>query len=122
MSSFKNKAFNGTFWTFSEQLGVKGISFIVQILIARLLIPEDFGLIAMIAVFIAFGDLLVDSGLGQSLIRTKNPQQADYSTVFYINVFSSFIIYSLIFSVAPLVADFYDRPELLNILRVWNSK
>ena len=120
MSSFKNKAFNGTFWTFSEQLGVKGISFIVQILIARLLIPEDFGLIAMIAVFIAFGDLLVDSGLGQSLIRTKNPQQADYSTVFYINVFSSFIIYSLIFSVAPLVADFYDRPELLNILRVFS--
>lgn len=120
MSSFKNKAFNGTFWTFSEQLGVKGISFIVQILIARLLIPEDFGLIAMIAVFIAFGDLLVDSGLGQSLIRTKNPQQADYSTVFYVNVFSSFIIYSMIFSVAPLVADFYDRPELLNILRVFS--
>ena len=120
MSSFKNKAFNGTFWTFFEQLGVKGISFIVQILIARLLIPEDFGLIAMIAVFVAFGDLLVDSGLGQSLIRTKNPKQADYSTVFYINVFFSLIIYSLIFLVAPFVADFYHRPELVNILRVFS--
>lgn len=120
MSSFINKAINGTFWTFSEQLGVKGISFIVQILIARLLIPEDFGLIAMIAVFVALGDLLVDSGLGQSLIRTKNPQQADYSTVFYMNVISSIIIYSFIFLVSPLVADFYDRPELVNILRVFS--
>ena len=60
--AFKKQVLNGLFWTFTEQLGVKGLGFVVQILIARLLVPEDFGLIAMIAVFIGLGDLLVDSG------------------------------------------------------------
>lgn len=60
--AFKKQAFKGIFWTFTEQLGVKGVGFVVQILIARLLLPEDFGLIAMVAVFIGLGDLLVDSG------------------------------------------------------------
>ena len=64
--AFKKQAFKGIFWTFTEQLGVKDVGFVVQILIARLLLPEDFGLIAMVAVFIGLGDLLVDSGLGQS--------------------------------------------------------
>jgi len=56
--AFKKQAFKGIFWTFTEQLGVKGVGFVVQILIARLLLPEDFGLIAMVAVFIGLGDLL----------------------------------------------------------------
>ena len=116
--AFKKQAFKGIFWTFTEQLGVKGVGFVVQILIARLLLPEDFGLIAMVAVFIGLGDLLVDSGLGQSLIRTKKPQQVDFSTVFYLNIISALVIYLLLYIIAPYVAIFYDKVELINILRV----
>lgn len=118
--AFKKQVLNGLFWTFTEQLGVKGLGFVVQILIARLLVPEDFGLIAMIAVFIGLGDLLVDSGLGKSLIRTKEPQQADFSTVFYLNIISAFVIYLIFYVLAPYVADFYNRTELINILRVFS--
>lgn len=116
--AFKKQALKGIFWTFTEQLGVKGVGFVVQILIARLLLPEDFGLIAMVAVFIGIGDLLVDSGLGQSLIRTKEPQQVDFSTVFFLNIISAIIIYLLLYVLAPYVADFYNQIELVNILRV----
>ncbi|MDA9125972.1 lipopolysaccharide biosynthesis protein [Flavobacteriaceae bacterium] len=118
--AFKKYASKGIFWAFTEQLGVKGLGLVVQILIARLLVPDDFGLIAMIAVFIGVGDLLVDSGLGQSLIRTREPQQADFSTVFYLNITSAFVIYLMFYVTAPHLADFYNRTELINILRVFS--
>jgi teichuronic acid exporter len=118
--AFKKHASKGIFWAFTEQLGVKGLGLVVQILIARLLVPDDFGLIAMIAVFIGVGDLLVDSGLGQSLIRTREPQQADFSTVFYLNITSAFVIYLMFYVTAPHLADFYNRTELINILRVFS--
>ena len=81
----KEKTFNGIFWTFSQQLGVQIINFGVQIILARLLLPEDFGLIAMIQIFITIGQTLMDGGMTASLIRTKNVSQSDYSTVFLIN-------------------------------------
>lgn len=71
--SLKKKVISGTFWSFLEQFSVKGIGFFVQIILARLLIPEDFGLIAMLLIFISVGNAVVESGMSLSLIRTKNP-------------------------------------------------
>src|SRR5690606_76912 len=117
--SLKKKAINGILWTLGQQIGVQGINFVVQIILARLLKPEAFGLIAMIQVFLAIGVALMDSGMISSLIRTKDADQADYSTVFFINLFSSIIIYLILFFTAPFIASFFEQPLLELIIRVY---
>ena len=114
----KEKTIKGVIWTFSQQLGVQVINFIVQLILARLLLPEDFGLIAMIQIFITIGQTLMDGGMTSSLIRTKNTDQKDYSTVFFINVLSSILIYCLLFVSAPEISSFFAQPKLTLIIRV----
>ncbi len=118
--SLKKIAITGFLWTFTQQFSVIGISFIVSIILARLLLPSDFGLIGMISIFIALGRVLVDSGLDQSLIRTVNPTQEDYSTVFFFNLGGSCLIYLLIFLFAPFIADFYQQRILTDIIRLYS--
>ena len=105
------------FWALIQQFSTQGISFVVSIILARLLLPEEFGLIAMLGIFMGFGTVLMESGLGQSLIRTSNPDSEDYSTVFYFNLVGSFIVYTIVFFCAPLIADFYHQPQLESIAR-----
>src|SRR5690606_7284113 len=78
-----------------------------------------FGLIGMIMIFTAIAEAFVNSGMSQSLIRTKNPDQEDFSTVFFFNLTASIIIYWVVFFCAPLIADFYDQPLLIDIIRVY---
>ena len=120
MSELKTKALSGMFWTSLQQFGTKGVGFIVSLILARLLLPAEFGLIAMIAVFIGMGSRLLDAGLGQSLIRTENPNQEDYSTVFYFNLVGSVLIYFGVFALAPFIASFYNQESLTSIIR-WYS-
>lgn len=117
--SLKKQAINGVIWTFAQQFSIQLINFGVQIILARLLMPEVFGLIAMLTVFIAIGQTLMDGGMTTSIIRTKNPDQLDYSTVFVANLLMSCIIYLLIFFSASSIADFYDQPVLQSILKVY---
>lgn len=117
--SLKKRALGAAFWSATEQFGNQIIKFGISIVLARLLLPEEFGLIAMIAVFIALANSLIDGGLTQSLIRTENPNDADFSTVFYFNLVGSVIIYVIIFFLAPYIADFYDQTELTAIVRVY---
>lgn len=98
---------------------VRGIMFITMILIARWIGPEDFGLIGMIAVFIAIGTSLTDSGMTNSLIRTKNPDQTDYSTVFFVNIIMSLLVYSIVYFAAPFLADFFGYEILTDMIRVY---
>ncbi|WP_431137285.1 lipopolysaccharide biosynthesis protein [Psychroserpens mesophilus] len=118
--SLKQKALSGVFWTALQQFSTQGINFFVSIVLARLLLPSEFGLIAMIAVFMGIGAVLLNAGLGSSLIRTDNPTQEDYSTVFFFNLIGSVFMYVLMFFVAPLVADFYQEDQLTPIIR-WYS-
>lgn len=117
--SLKRQAMSGVFWTFTQQFSVQIINFGVQIILARLLLPEMFGLIAMLSVFIAIGHTLMDGGMTTSIIRSKNPDQLDYSTVFVTNLLISFMVYALVFLCAPLISEFYDQPILKKILRVY---
>jgi teichuronic acid exporter len=116
----KNQAISGIIWTISQQFSVQVINFAVQIILARLLLPEAFGLIAMLQVFIAIGQNLIDSGMTSSLIRTENPDQKDYSTVFIINILVSVVIYFILFFLAPYIALFYNTPLLKPVLRVFS--
>lgn len=117
--SLKDKTISGLFWSFGEQFASTGIGFIVHIILARILLPEEFGLIAMIMVFIGIGHSLVDSGMTQSLIRTIKPDQRDYSTVFFINIFVSLLVYFCIYFIAPFIARFYDQEILTSLVRVY---
>lgn len=117
--SLKKQAISGVFWTFSQQFSVQLINFGVQIILARLLMPEMFGLIAMLSVFISIGQTLMDGGMTSSLIRTKTPDQIDYSTVFVTNLLVSFGMYAITYLSAPLIANFYNQDVLVAILRVY---
>jgi len=117
--SLKKQVLSGIVWTFAQQAGVQIINFGVQIVLARLLMPEMFGLIAMINVFIAIGKLLMDGGMTTSLIRTNNPDNLDYSTVFSTNILVSLVFYILIFFGAPYISIFYEQPILTDLIRVF---
>lgn len=119
MSSLRKTALSGMVWTFIQQASTQGIGFIVSIILARLLLPSEFGLIALLSVFIAVGTTLINSGLSLSLIRTKEVDDDDYSTVFYFNLIISVTIYFIIFITAPYIADFYNQPQLSSIARVY---
>ena len=118
--SFKKKALSGVFWSSIQSFGTQAVSFVISIILARLLLPEEFGVIAMIAVFMGVGNMLLDAGLGQSLIRTKDPTEEDYSTVFFFNLGGSLVVYTIIYFSAPWIACFYKQELLIDIIR-WYS-
>jgi O-antigen/teichoic acid export membrane protein len=117
--SLREKTVAGLFWTFSQQFSVQLINFVVQIILARILLPAEFGLIGMLTIFLSIGNSLIDSGLTSSLIRTPEADQRDYSTVFFINLAGSCFIYALLFLSAPWIARFYEQNALTGIIRVY---
>jgi O-antigen/teichoic acid export membrane protein len=117
--SLKIKTISGILWSLGQQFIIKIIGFLIMIVLARILAPAEFGLIAMLSLFIAIGNSLMDSGLGSSLIRTNDADNRDYSTVFYFNLGGSILIYFLLYLVAPLISGFYHQPELIKVIRVY---
>lgn len=117
--NLKQKTVSGLAWAFSQQFGVQGINFLVSIVLARLLMPEEFGLIGMISVFVALGTTLADSGLTSSLIRTQDADQRDFSTVFFMNLIGSMLIYGVLYLSAPLIATFFNQEILIPITRIY---
>ena len=117
--TLKKQALSGVVWTTIQTFGSQILAFFVSVILARLLVPEEFGLIAMITLFIGIGSILINGGLGQSLIRTENADDLDFSTVFYFNLAGSFLIYLIMFFVAPWVAQFYKQPMLTPLIRVF---
>lgn len=117
-NNIKEKAINSLVWRFLERCGAQGVSFIVSIVIARLLAPEAYGTIALVTVFTAILQVFVDSGLGNALIQKKDADDLDFSSVFYFNIIICISLYTLLFISAPLIARFYDNTELVKIVRV----
>lgn len=117
--SLKEKAVSGLLWSLWQQVSSKLVSFCISVYLARLLAPAEFGLIAMLSLFIAIGNTLLDSGLTASLVRATEADQRDYSSIFYFNIVGSLFIYALLFLTAPLIADFYDQPPLKAVARVY---
>ncbi|MFH0736065.1 MAG: lipopolysaccharide biosynthesis protein [bacterium] len=116
--SLKQKTINGLFWSFIDSTANQGIQFIFGIILARLLSPREFGLIGMLTVFIAISQSFIDSGFGNALIRKQNCTNSDYSTVFYFNLFISFVVYLILFFCADFISVFFQEPELALLLRV----
>lgn len=105
-------------WSAVERFSTQGIQFLFGILLARLLTPNDYGMIAMLTIFIAVSQTFIDSGFGNALIRKPDRNEADKATVFFFNVFMAVACYGIIFLAAPFIAQFYKMPELTDILRI----
>ena len=116
--SLKQKAAKGVLWSTVERFSVQGVQFLIMIVMARLLTPHDYGLIGMLAIFIAVAQSLIDSGFSQALIRKQDRTEADNNTVFYFNIVVSTLLYLILYASAPFVADFYNTPQLCPVMRV----
>lgn len=116
--SLKSKTISGLLWSFVGSFTNQIVTFFVGIILARLLSPAEYGLIAMTTTFIVFSQTFVDSGFGQALIRKNNCTQNDYSTVFYFNLIVGLTIFLILFSFAGIISDFFNEPQLKNIIRV----
>lgn len=117
-NTLRHKTITGVIWTFFEQLFRVGIQTITTLILAWFLLPEDFGLMAMISIFFAIAQSLVDSGFSQALIRKKEVSQTDYSTAFYTNLVLGVLTYILLFVSAPFISSFYNEPQLVVLVRV----
>lgn len=113
----RQKAAKGVIWTTVQKFAGMGISFISGIILARLLMPEDYGAIGMLSIFMVVAQQFMDGGFGTALIQKKNPTQEDYSTVFWWNLGLSIILYAILFFCAPPISRFYDMPILSPVLR-----
>lgn len=113
-----SKVFTGIFWSSIQRFGTMIISFVTNIVLARLLTPDDFGTIGMLLLFLAIANTFVDSGFGSALIQKKDADQTDFSTVFFINLGLSIVVYAILFLGAPWIAQFYNVEILKPLLRV----
>ena len=118
MAQRKQKIFSNFIWRFAERCGAQAVKLIVELVLARFLLPDDYGTIALVTVFITILNVFVDSGLGNALIQKKNADDLDFSSVFYFNLIWCFILYLLLFAFAPVISIFYGIPELTVIVRV----
>ena len=117
--SLKSSVISSLIWKFLERIGTQGVQFVVAIVLARLLAPADFGLIALVTVFVALANVFVQSGLNTALIQKKNADNLDFSTVFYASLAIAILLYGLLFASAPLIANFYNgQTKLISVIRV----
>lgn len=116
--SLGQQTVSGVAWTTVQRFATLFLAFVANLVLARLLSPDDFGCIALLMVFISLSQIFVDGGFGAALIQKKEPTQADYSTIFYWNLLLALGLYFLLFFCAPLIARYYEIPILKDILRV----
>ena len=118
MDNLRKKSVSGVFWALTEKFSVTGVKFLLGIILARLLTPADFGLIGMITVFFIIAEVFVDSGFAMAYVQKKHINEADADTVFYTNLIISIFLFIIIFFSAPLIAHFYEQPQLVELTRV----
>ena len=116
--SVRSQLLHGVAWNFIEKVLIRGASFFIGIILARLLSPSDYGLIGMLAVFISISNVFIEGGLAKALIQRQNCQDIDFSTAFVANVGISLVIYLIMYISAPRIADFYNEPILIDLTRI----
>lgn len=116
--SLKQKTISGLSWSFAGNFAGQSISFLIGIILARLLSPREYGLIGMVTIFTILTQPFINSGFSQALIRKKSCTDIEFSTVFYFNLFTGIFFYCIIFLAAPYISTFFNEPELTKITRV----
>ena len=116
--ALKEKTITSLIWNAIERFMVQGGQFVIKILIARQISPDDYGLVGIVAVFLVLSDVIINGGFSQALIQKKDRTSLDYSTVFYINIFVAILLYLALFFFSPLISDFYNDQRLTDIIRL----
>ena len=116
--TLKDQAFTSVFWSAVERFSVQGGQIVIEIVLARLLMPDDYGLIAILGVFLAIAQTFIDGGFSNALIQKKDRNDVDYSTILYFNVFVALVSYLLLVASAPSIASFYNEPKLVPVAQV----
>ncbi len=114
----KDKAFSSTIWKFCERILAQFVSFVVSIVIARILSPNDYTVVSLVTIFFTFANVFVSGGFNTALIQKKDCDKEDYSSVLFTSVLSAFLIYTILFFCAPLIANAYRQPILTSIIRI----
>lgn len=109
---------NALVWKLLERFGVLGTQFLLQIVLARILNPEDYGVLSIMVIFTTLANVFIQNGFNTSLIQNKDVTEEDYSSVFWVSLFITMIVYGILFFAAPVIADFYDMPSLVKPFRV----
>ena len=118
MESIKVSTLKGFVWKLAQSVGAQVVSFLVQLVLARILTPEDYGVVAIVSIFTNIAMVFINVGFSSAIIQKSNLTDRDISTIFYVNMFLSIIIYAILFFSAPLIAKFYDNLELISMLRI----
>ncbi|MBQ7690623.1 MAG: lipopolysaccharide biosynthesis protein [Muribaculaceae bacterium] len=116
----RDKTVRGVAWSFVERFSVQGVTFLLELVIARIIGPESYGLIAMLAIFMAVSQVFIDGGFSSALIQSKERDERDFSTVFWVNLAISLLAYTALFAAAPAIASFFGQPLLCDITRVYS--
>jgi len=116
--NIKSKVLSSLIWKLMERGGTQGIQFIVQIVLARILVPNDYGIISLIAIFITIANVFVQSGFNTALIQKKDTDETDFSSVFYLSLLVAGLLYIILFFGAPFIANFYGIEQLISVIRV----
>lgn len=114
----KSKVAKGAVWATLEKLSMKVFTFLVTLVLARLLTPTDYGTVALISIFTCIARILADAGFGRALVQKKDATEEDFNSVFYLSLAVAFVLYTIMFFSAPAIARFYDTPCLVGITRV----
>ena len=109
---------SGLVWAFAERIGAQLVSFVISILLARMLLPKEYGVVSLVMVFINLANVFISNGLGESLVQKQDADETDFSSIFYCGLAISVALYAGLFFLAPVVADFYDNELLRPVLRV----
>lgn len=117
----KQKTISSILWSLVQRFGVMIISFCANLVLARLLTPDDYGVIGMLLIFISVSNTFIDGGFGTALIQKKEPTQEDYSTIFFWNIFISVILTGILYISSPLISEFYRLPLLSDVLKVMGT-
>ena len=117
--NLKNSIFSGVFWKFAERILAQGVSFIVSVILARILMPSDYGIVALILEYIIIAEVLVTSGFSTAFVQNKEANRIDFSTNFYCSLAVSVLVYLILFIAAPFIEKFYDMQRLALVLRVF---
>lgn len=106
------------FWRLLERICAQGVSFVLSIILARILMPNDYGTVALLLIFIDIANVFVTNGLGEALVQGEHVEKKDFSTILYCGLFFALIIYAVLFAMSPLIAVFYGNDELIWMLRI----
>ena len=118
MNALRQRAIKGVAWSAVERFSVQIIQFIISVILARLLLPSDFGLIAIVMIIINILQTINETGFGTALINKQNRDELDFSTVFVLNIFLGFFLYAILYILAPSISVFFKQPQLTHLSRL----